>query len=185
MHTRTCFHSQALKRIPLVLLVIAFAGLFACRVRETEPPPETTTPKGVELPFEIIEQCQLGCGALWPLDAPGLIVVPGLYSLWQIEDLVSDEAGESLRALDYDRYFAVAVFVDVRAHREHITIERVLRRGDTVVIDARMGGMAAHEGIITPHHLVKVGKEEDWEHEIPFELRVDGEKAPSAVDFIP
>ena len=54
MHTRICLRSQALKRIPLVLLVIAFTGLFACRVRETDPPPETTTGVGTELPFETI-----------------------------------------------------------------------------------------------------------------------------------
>jgi hypothetical protein len=74
-------------------------------------------------------------------------------------DLVTEKAQEQLQALDFNAYFAVAVFLDVHAHREHITIERILRRGDTVLIYTRMGDRAAHELLITPHHLVKVRKE--------------------------
>jgi hypothetical protein len=138
--------SALLGPLALAVLVAVLAGMTACGSRETE------------LPFETIERRdQSGSGREWEAREPGLMVISVLEDSAQADDLFTEEAQAQLREVDLDVYFVVAAFLgrQGRGH-EGIDIERVVRRGENVLVYVQAGNPTGDLMETSPYHLVKV-----------------------------
>jgi hypothetical protein len=156
--------------LPLPLLYLT-----ACQPRESE------------LPFETIERRDWpGSGREWEVREAGMMIMATSEDLAQTDNLFTEDAQAQLRELDFDAYFAVAVFLGWQGSgHEGIDIERVVRRGDEVSVYVKVGGPRGTDEETSPYHLVKVRKEGNWDQTIHFTLYMDGTEAVSPSHFIP
>ena len=131
-----------------------------------------------ELSFETIErQAAGGRGELWEAEEPGLMVIATAEELNQIDNLVTQEAQEKLRQVDYDAYFVVAAFLGKRTSNPGFQVERVVRRGSQITLYALDQGDGFLAAITSPYQLIEVRKEGKWGRQFTFKLRfTEGEQ---------
>jgi len=147
-------------------------GLMACGPRETE------------LPFETIEQYHRSEGYDSP--EPCLVLITSQQEIDRLESLVSRGALEQLAELDFQQYFAIAVFRGVRPTSGYdIIIERIARRGDKIVVYAQFWEPRLDQVILpevtSPYHLIKVrrGDGVSQETELVFQSQIVTSTPPS------
>ena len=146
-------------------IVVILVGMTSCGPGETE------------LSFETIEQYHRSEG--YDNLEPRLVLVTSRQEIDQVEGLVSQESLDQLAELDFQQYFAIAVFRGAQATSGYDTIiERVTRRGDKIVVYAQFWEPRPDQVILTietsPHHLIKVRRDDgvDQETELIFQSLV-------------
>ena len=120
-------------------------------------------PQEVDLPFETIERAGSGgTGEYYRGEQPKLVVITeaGKADV-QLEGLVSQNALDQLAELDFQQYFAIAVFRRCQPSSGYDTIiERVARRGDKIVVYAQFWEPSpwyeVTGEVTSPYHLIKV-----------------------------
>ena len=88
------------KIIMLVSMAFSMAfGLGACKPK----------PEEIALPFETIEQQDLGSGTgkLYEPREPGMVIISRINEINTLDGMVSDESINQLQTLDYGQYFAL------------------------------------------------------------------------------
>ncbi|HLF27780.1 MAG TPA: hypothetical protein VJG32_15710 [Anaerolineae bacterium] len=188
MKPSTTEHKQMLRTIlrcafGLLLLLLSAGVLAGC------------TPQPVELPFESINQERylLG-GQSYEGKEPDLLIIstaeevadPGLGVRF------GPQLAEQLRALDYQRRFALVVLrgrIGVSGPQFTIDILGVTRAGDQVVVKTHFGQPAPNETVFMlvsyPHHIISVAKEGEWARDMRFALEVDGQVVKERTHFVP
>jgi hypothetical protein len=149
-------HNLISTLLALAGLVVGLAGMAACGPRETE------------LAFETIEQGDwAGYGDLESdsIRETRLVLVTSREEAAQLEDRISPEALDQLVRLDFERYFAIALFRGRRASSGYDTIiERVARQGDEVVVYAQFWEPSPYYAVkdeaTSPYHLIKVRRDD-------------------------
>jgi hypothetical protein len=142
-----------------LFLLMAALLLSACTWPSQPPPP--TVPGETELAFETIERASDG-PRYYTEREPKLILITSRQEIERLDALVSVKALKRLEETDFEQYFAVAIF---RGHFATgccwVTIQRVGRRGDQVVLYAEFGEARGPltQGAISPYHLVKVRRD--------------------------
>ncbi len=150
-------HYLGHRRLPALLLIALL--LSACTWPSQSPPP--TVPGETELAFETIERASDG-PRYYTEREPKLILITNRQEIERLDAMVSVKALERLAETDFEQYFAVAVF---RGHFATgccwVTIQRVGRRGDQVVLYAEFGEARGPltQGSISPYHLVRVQRD--------------------------
>jgi hypothetical protein len=150
---------------------------------------------GQELNFEAIENVDSAPGGLCG-DEPGLTVLasPEAVSALESEGYRFYEF-ERLRALDYDRHFAIAVCrgpLTVTNPSLNPDVRQIIHSGAKVVVQAHFpdikrvlseqgGGLAGS----LPYRVVIVTKAGRWTRDIHFVLTVDGETVQEYTLFVP
>lgn len=138
--------------------------------------------KEVDLPFETTERADLaGTGEYYKGKEPKLVVVAEAAEIDVLGNTVSLNAQAQLRNLDFDRYFAIAVFQgwrpDLPTPQSGVEVQRIGRKKSTITLYARfyepIEGYERKLVVISPYHLVKLQKE-DMRGEFRFILDVDG-----------
>ena len=134
----------------LGIALLALAGLTSCGPRETE------------LPFETIERSDYGD---YSIREPRVVLVTNQDEIDQLEGLISQEALDQLAELDFQQYFAIAVFRGRQATSGYDTvIERVARQGDKIVVYTQFWEPRPDQVILTmvtsPYHLIKMRRDD-------------------------
>ncbi|HLF27776.1 MAG TPA: hypothetical protein VJG32_15690 [Anaerolineae bacterium] len=172
-----------LRAAGLVLLLLSAVVLAAC------------TPQPVELPFESISQGPGYSGIrgyeekeldLLILGAAEEIADPGLGVRFD------PDIAEQLRALDYERRFAIVVLrgqIGASGPQFTVDILGVTRTGDQVVVKTHFGqpgpNELSHPLSSAPYHIISVAKEGEWAREMRFVLEVDGQAVKERTHFVP
>jgi hypothetical protein len=90
------------------------------------------------------------------------------------QQLADTQPSEQLRQIDYQRNFAILVLQGQKGGQSTITIQRIIRRGDRVIVYAQFvspdPGQGMTADVTDAYHLVAVPKEGTWGKEIRFEL---------------
>ena len=151
----------------LALILTLSLGLSACKPQETD------------LPFEILEQEEINlAGQAYETREPGLIIVAQPDEVTELDDWVTEASKEQLRVIDYNAYFALAVFQGVKPTDGYgVQIERIVRKGNEVTIYAQFQEPSPdrekNDIVTSPYCLVKVQKIGAWEQNIMFNVIVD------------
>jgi len=102
----------------------------------------------------------------------------GLLMPWQIEPL---------RSLDYEGYFALAVFGGSGRHK--VDIKRITRIGDVVTVHAEFpdwpSGIAIPQVMFSAYQVVRIPKVGDWNQDIRFRMRTGIFRVVSVSHYIP
>jgi hypothetical protein len=154
----------------IVLLAAAMLLLSACRARE--------------LPFETIEK-QAGSNIYEGPD-PKLVVIANPGQAPEFDGRISHQAQAALEALDYERYFAIALFQGTKPTTGYSAQIESLRLSDkTITVQADLYDptketqpVVVGQGFTSPYHLVKVPRE-GLQGTYEFVLEVDGEALQS------
>jgi hypothetical protein len=137
-------------------------------------------PEGTELPFETIERNDTyspeeGYGGL----EPRVVLVTTRREIDHLEGLISQAALDQLVELDFEQYFAIAVFRGRQPYSGYATIiERVARQGDKIVVYAQFWEPRSNQVILTietsPYHLIKVRRDDgvSQETELVFQSQI-------------
>ncbi len=156
-------------------IVVILMGITACSPRETE------------LPFETIERNdsyspEEGYGGL----EPRVVLVTTRQEIDQLEGLISQAALDHLAELNFEQYFAIAVFRGRQPYSGYATIiERVARQGDKIVVYAQFWEPGSNQVILTmetsPYHLIKVRSDDgvSQETELVFQSQIVTPTPPS------
>ena len=133
-----------------LIIVVILIGMTACGPRETE------------LPFETIERSDYGD---YSIREPRVVLVTSRQEIDQLEGLVSQESLDQLAELDFQQYFAIAVFRGAQATSGYdVIVERVARQGDKMVIYAQFWEPSPHWEILnevtSPYHLIRVRRDD-------------------------
>jgi hypothetical protein len=129
--------------LPVVLAVITACG-----------------PKPTGLPFETIELFDHSQYS----GPPRAILVTNQQEIGKLNGLVSQKAIDRLAELDFQQYFAIAVFRGRQATSGYDTIiERVARQGNKIVIYAQFWEPSPYyevqEAATSPYHVIKVRRD--------------------------
>jgi hypothetical protein len=132
----------------LTILAI-LVGTTACGSRETESP------------FETIERSDYSD---YSVQEPRGVLVTSKEETAQLEDWVSPEAMHQLARLDFEQYFAIALFRGRQASSGYDTIiERVARRDGKVVVYAQFWEPSPYWEVrneaSSPYHVIKVRRD--------------------------
>jgi len=139
--------------------------------------------KEVDLPFETIERADLaGTGEYYEGEEPKLFVITEAAEIDALGNTISFDAQAQLRNLDFDRYFAVAVFQggqpDLPPPPSGIEVQGISKQGITITTYIHIYEPAEEVElravVASPYHLVKIRKGEDMQGEFQFILDVDG-----------
>jgi len=100
------------------------------------------------------------------------------------------ELAEQLRALDYERVFALLVLHGyVGSTGYSVTVLRIAREGDQVTVRAELGapamGTRTMPAFTSPYHLVAVSKKGTWGKEFRFVLLAGDQPVAERSHFIP
>lgn len=142
----------------LVSLLLGLAILTACQPSETN------------LPFETIERADsAGTGEYHKDKEPDLAIIAKAADISVLGNMVSSDAQARLRDLDFDRYFAIAVFQGWRPSlptpRSGVEVQRITKEGSRITIYAQfyepVEGYEQKTVVTSPYHLVKMRKGED------------------------
>lgn len=169
-----------MSKLMIFLSVLAISlGLGACQ------------PKEVDLPFETVERRDAsGTGQIYQDKQPGLIVIATPEEAASLGALVTSEAQAQLQNLNYNTYFAIAIFQGRKPTTQYsVQIERITRKGNIVTIHALFKepqpGEAKGDEVTSPYHLVQVQKVGTWEQTITFNLVVGDAIVTSLLHYIP
>lgn len=151
--------------------------------------------KEVDLSFETIERSDsAGTGEYYEEEDPQLVVVTKTEEVDdRLGNTVSFDAQTQLESLDYDLWFAIAVFQGWRPHiptpQSGVKIPRISREENTITVYAQfyepVQGYEMHPEVNSPYHLVKIQKGENMRGEFGFVLNVDGKELVRKTHFIP
>ena len=138
--------------------------------------------KEVVLPFETIERADTpGTGEEYEGEEPKLAIIAEAGKINALEDTVSSDALAQLRDMDFDQYFAVAVFQGWQPQLppppSGVEIQRISKKRSTITIYAHFhepAGEVWRPVEISPYHLVRVQRGKEMQGEIKFVLNVDG-----------
>jgi len=144
------FTKHSFKIALLGISLLALAGLTSCGPQETE------------LSFETIERndsysAEEGYGGLEPC----VVLVTTRQEIDHLEGLIRQTSLDQLAELDFQQYFAIAVFRGAQATSGYdVIVERVARRGDKIVIYAQFWEPSPHYAVFdaetSPYHIIKV-----------------------------
>jgi hypothetical protein len=140
----------------------------------------TPTVQGEELAFETIERAETpGTGGEYPGRDPRVVVIARVEEIDALKDTISIAAQNELRKLDFNSYFAIAVFQGLKNTNKYgVDIQRVIRNGNQIAVFAhfteRDPELEAADIITSPYHIVRVEKD-GFQGEFEFFLNVDGE----------
>jgi hypothetical protein len=140
----------------------------------------TPTTPGVELAFETIERADIpGTGGEYQGRDPRMVVIASAKEIDALGKTISLSAQDELRKLDFNQYFAIAVFQGLKGTNMYgVDIQQVTKNGNTITIFAhfteRDPELAAASINTSPYHIVKVRKD-GLEGELDFFLNVAGE----------
>lgn len=131
-------------------IVVTLIGMTACGPKETELPFETIERNDTYSPEE-------GYGGR----KPHVILATSRGEIEKLEGVVSQEALDRLTELDFERYFALALFRGRQATSGYDTvIERVAKQGDKIVVYAQFWepspDYAVFSAATSPYHIIKV-----------------------------
>jgi len=132
-------------------IVVILVGITACGPRETE------------LSFETIERSDYGD---YSVREPRVVLVMTRQEVDQLEGLISQAALDQLAELDFQQYFAIAVFRGLQSSSGYdVIIERLVRRNDAITVYAQFWEPSPYWEVLdietSPYHLVKVHKDGD------------------------
>jgi len=118
-------------------------------------------PRETELPFETLERSDYGD---YSIREPRVVLVTSRQEIDQLEGLISQAALNQLAELDFQQYFAIAVFRGTQATSGYDTvIERVARQGDKIVVYTQFWEPRPDQVILTmvtsPYHLIKMRRD--------------------------
>lgn len=144
-----------------VILLVALWLLAACA-----PPPgptPTPTPEESDLPFETIDQSDFGYDyGAHPDEPQRMFLIRSADEIARIPSgWLSRDAEKALAQLDYERYFAIALFRGrFLSSGYDAVMQRVGRRNDELVVHVQFWEPAPYYGVTaletSPYHLVKV-----------------------------
>jgi len=142
-------------------IVVTLIGIIACGPRETE------------LPFETIERSDYGD---YSIHEPRVVLVTNRQEIDQLKGLLSQAALDQLAELDFQLYFAIAVFRGTQATSGYdVIVDHVTRRGDKIVIRAQFWEPSPHWEILnevtSPYHLIKIRRDDDVSQETELVLQ--------------
>ncbi len=161
------------------LMLTLLLGLSACKPQETN------------LPFEILEQEERNLtGQVYEAREPGLIIVAQPDEVTEFDDWVTETSKEQLRVMDYNAYFALAVFQGMKPTDGYgVQIERVVRTGDKVTIHTQFQepspDQEKNDIVTSPYCLIQVQKVGAWDQNITFNVIADGSVVISTSHSIP
>ncbi len=169
-----------MNKFMIFLSVLAISlGLSACQ------------PKEVDLLFETIERRDAsGTGQVYQDRQPGLIVIATPEEAASLGALVTSESQAQLQNLNYNTYFAIAIFQGRKpTTRYSVQIERITRKGNMVTIHALFKepqpSEAKGDEVTSPYHLVQVQKVGTWGQTITFNLVAGDVIVTSLSHYIP
>lgn len=169
-----------MSKLMIFLSVLAISlGLSACQ------------PKEIDLLFETVERRDAsGTGQVYQDRQPGLMVITTPEEAASLVALVTSEAQARLQSLNYNAYFAVAIFQGRKSTTGYgVEIERITRLESKVTIYARFlepkpnAERAPEE--TSPYHLVQVQKTGTWGQPITFNLIVGNVVVTSLSHYVP
>jgi hypothetical protein len=140
----------------------------------------TPTTPGVELVFETIERADIpGTGGEYQGKDPKMSIIARAEEIDALGDTISLSAQDELRKLDFNQYFAIAVFQGLKGTNMYgVDIQRVTKNGNAITIfthfTERNPELAAAAINTSPYHIVKVQKD-GLQGKFDFFLNVDGE----------
>jgi hypothetical protein len=145
--------------------------------------------KAEELSFETIEK-QAGSN-IYEGPNPRLVVIADPGQAPALDSRISRQAQAALEALDYERYFAIALFQGTKPTTGYSAqIESLTLSDKTITVQADLNDPEDNqmevvgEAVTSPYHLVKVPKE-GLHGALEFVLEVDGEELLSETRSFP
>jgi len=152
-------------------------------------------PEPQYLAFETIDQDESGpSGRSYGEEEPNLLIItrPEEVDTPELDIQFPPALAEQLRALDYDRSFAIVVFrglLGARSPEYTVDILQLIRYEERVVLKAHFGepglGSRRYPAFSSPYRVIEVSKEGRWSQEIRFVLEVDGQEVRERTHFIP
>lgn len=152
-------------------IVVMLVSMTACGPREIELP--LISPRGTELSFETIVRSDYGsCSVREPL----AILVTTRQEIDRLEGLIERGVPNQLVQLDFEQYFAIAVFRGTQATSGYDTIiERVTRRDNKIVVYVQFWDQTVYypvrSEVTSPYHLIKVRKDDGVSQETELVLK--------------
>lgn len=140
----------------------------------------TPTVQGVELPFETVERADLpGTGGEYQGITPSLLIITRSEDVSSLGDTISLSAQDELHKLEFDQYFAIAVFQGKKGSNMYgVDIQRVIRDENRITVythfTERDPQREAGPVVTSPYHIVKVSRE-GLQGNFDFFLNGDGE----------
>ena len=151
---------NARSRCFTVILLLALWLLTACAPPGPTPTP---TPEETNLPFETIEREDFGYNYLArPNEPQRVFLIRSTDEITRIPSgWISPDAEKALAQLDYQRYFALALFRDLSGSSGYdVIIQRVSRRNDKLVLHVQFWAPSPHYSetalATRPYHVIKV-----------------------------
>jgi len=146
-------------------------------------------PSGEEtkLSSETIEQTK---SSRYPGTDPQLQIITESTETRNVVSWISPKAEAQLKSLDYQQYFAIAVFQGRKPDYEYsVEIEAVSRKENTVTIYAQFHepepDRERRQMETSPYHLIRIPKEGAWGRYITFNLSVSGSVLVSLSHYVP
>jgi len=161
------------------LLVVLGVILPACRSQETE------------LTFKTIDRrISPGTGEYYENREPALIVISTPQEAAQLDNFVNPEAIEHLKGMDYDNYFALAVFQGWKFSGGYeVNLTHVSSRNNQITVEVDfqepLPGFQREDQITSPYHLVQVEKPAILEGRLTFLLRAEGNTVATSEAVLP
>lgn len=142
-------------------IIVTLMGMTACETRETE------------LPFETIERSDYGD---YSIHEPCVVLITNRQEIDQLKGLISQATLDQLAELDFQQYFAIAVFRGTQATSGYdVIVEHVTRQGDKIVIRAQFWAPSPHleifNEVTSPYHLIKVRRDDSVSQETELVLQ--------------
>lgn len=161
--------------VTVALIALALALLAACAALSGEA--------AQELPFETVERSDYytNTGKRWAMPAPGIAIIAAPSDIEQLDDFITPDSQEKLRALDYDDSFALVAILEPEGCVESYGIEQVLLREDELEVYALYPEYDPERGCaldyILPYEIIQISREGVWEEAERFTLYLNGEHA--------
>lgn len=143
------------------------------------------------LPYETIADNNLNSG--WWLEEPGLVIVATPDELTTIHHLLLPDDYESIRGIDYDKYFIIAAFHGrwtIELQTPEMRIEEIHKEGaaiqlvaSTEVVTLPFDDLLPFE--TSPYHIVKIEKDDTWGRRYDFALQLNDTAVLTQTHFIP
>jgi hypothetical protein len=114
-----------------------------------------------------------------------MIIISRADEISSLDGTVTDGGIQQLEALNYERYFALAVFQGYKHSTGYgIQVKHIGRIGNTVNVDAQLveppPNIAVGAMDTSPYHVVKVLQTGGWDQDITFNL-ISGKKLVASV----
>jgi hypothetical protein len=162
-----------------VLLAAVGAILPACRPQEQD------------LPFETIEQTySSGTGRYYENREPAMMIVSAPQEAEQVFNFITPDAAERLNRINYDSYFAIAVFQGMKPSGGYgVNITRISSRNHRITVEVNFQepapGFERTQIITSPYHLVQVEKPAELEGRQTFVLQENANTVATTEAVLP